>query len=224
MVVKSGGAWTNPETGEVEPKLHIHHRFRYRRAARATTKSSSRRAGSRPSSSAVTGQTCSLVHPIRWPGSLHRKGVPKLCQIVELNPGVDIELDNALEILQQGEPGATPHAGRRSRAREARESLLRSRTSIPSKTWAQGPNVQSFRRSRSPQSRTVAPGCGEVHDTGGIDQSEPLWRDSLRVSMFLIDGEHLIHEFSNKYPGYNFDATEAKYDLAYQYKVANDLG
>jgi hypothetical protein len=69
--------------------------------------------------------------------------------------------------------------------------------------------------------------CGwlrHVHETKGADQDELLWRDALRVCMFLVDGKELIHEFSNKHPDYNVDATEAKYDEAYQYKVANDFG
>jgi RecA-family ATPase len=73
----------------------------------------------------------------------------------------------------------------------------------------------------------IKEGCAwlrHVHDTGGKDQSELLWRDSLRVGMSLIDGKKLIHEFSNKHPGYNFEATEEKYDLAYKAKVANDFG
>jgi hypothetical protein len=69
--------------------------------------------------------------------------------------------------------------------------------------------------------------CGwlrHVHDTGGIDQDEPLWRDALRVCIFLKDGERLIHEFSNKYEGYDLADTKAKYDQAREYKEADDLG
>jgi hypothetical protein len=42
-----------------------------------------------------------LVHPIRWPGSLHRKNDPKLCCIVSLNDDAEIDLDTALKILQE---------------------------------------------------------------------------------------------------------------------------
>ena len=73
----------------------------------------------------------------------------------------------------------------------------------------------------------IKDGCGwlrHVHETGGADQSELLWRDSLRVSMFLENGESLIHEFSNKYDGYDFKATEAKFDRARQDKEDKDLG
>jgi hypothetical protein len=69
--------------------------------------------------------------------------------------------------------------------------------------------------------------CGwlrHAHDTGGIDQTEPLWRDALRCCIFLKDGERLIHELGNKHAGYDPADTTAKYDKAREYKEANDLG
>jgi hypothetical protein len=63
-----------------------------------------------------------------------------------------------------------------------------------------------------------------VHDTGGVDQSEVQWRDALRVSMFLQNGEALIHEFSCKHEGYDSEATKKKYTEAYKAKVEKDLG
>ena len=69
--------------------------------------------------------------------------------------------------------------------------------------------------------------CGwlrHVYDTGGADQSEMLWRDSLRACMFLENGESLIHEFSNKHDGYDPEETCAKFDRARQDKKDKDLG
>jgi hypothetical protein len=69
--------------------------------------------------------------------------------------------------------------------------------------------------------------CGwlrHVHDSGGEDQSEVLWWDSLRVGRFLADGEKLIHEFSHKYPKYTFEETEAKFEHVCKDKEALDLG
>ena len=68
------------------------------------------------------------------------------------------------------------------------------------------------------------PWLRHVHDTGGGDQSEILWRHSLRCCIFLKNGEKLIHEFSNKHDDYEFEATEEKYNQAYKYKVEKDLG
>ena len=67
-IVRSGGAWTDPETGQVEDKLHIHFRITDPRAAEALTKL--KRAESwRPRSSAVIPTNVPIVHCIRWPGS-----------------------------------------------------------------------------------------------------------------------------------------------------------
>ena len=40
------------------------------------------------------------VHPIRWPGSWHRKAEPRLCNIEQVNADVEIELEVALARLQ----------------------------------------------------------------------------------------------------------------------------
>jgi AAA domain len=69
--------------------------------------------------------------------------------------------------------------------------------------------------------------CGwlrHVHDTGGSDQSEILWRDALRVCMFLEQGEDLIHEFSSKHAEYDIEKTKAKFARARKDKKTNDLG
>jgi hypothetical protein len=69
--------------------------------------------------------------------------------------------------------------------------------------------------------------CGwlrHVHDTHGADQKEPLWKLALNACMFLVDGKELIHAFSSEHPGYDINATEAKYDRARKDKETLDLG
>ena len=39
------------------------------------------------------------VHPIRWPGSWHRKATPRLCEIITADPDREIDLDAALRIF-----------------------------------------------------------------------------------------------------------------------------
>jgi len=75
-----------------------------------------------------------------------------------------------------------------------------------------------------PPIKEGCPWLRDVHDTGGADQSEVLWRDALRVSGFLEGGETLRHEFSNKHAGYDFADTEAKYERAREAKEGKDLG
>ena len=81
LVVASGGTWFDQETGEYQPKLHLYWRLteptrdpeahaRLKRAMRLSL--------------ALVGADASMtvVHPIRWPGSWHRKDKPRLCAIV----------------------------------------------------------------------------------------------------------------------------------------------
>jgi hypothetical protein len=101
VVVASGGEWTNPKTGEPEPKLHAHYRLK---APAGSKGEQEKLKQARKLAAKIVGGDPSnvpLVHPIRWPGSLHRKGDPKLCHIVSLNPDAEINLDTALGILQK---------------------------------------------------------------------------------------------------------------------------
>ena len=41
-----------------------------------------------------------LVHPLRLPGSVHRKGEPRLARIIEENLDCEIHLEDALEALE----------------------------------------------------------------------------------------------------------------------------
>lgn len=101
LVVASGGAWTDPETGAVEPKLHLHWRCAEptRTAAEHAELKHARRlacrlAGADPSA-------ISIVHPLRWPGSFHRKSqLPRLARILELRPEVELVPGEVIELLQ----------------------------------------------------------------------------------------------------------------------------
>jgi len=100
IVVASGGEWPNPETGEVERKCHVHWRIKVPTKTpaehlllREARKLAIDLVGADPSSKP-------LVHPLRWPGSWHRKGQPKLAEIIESND-VEIDLQEALAILRE---------------------------------------------------------------------------------------------------------------------------
>jgi hypothetical protein len=105
FVVRSGGQWTNPETGEVEDKLHAH--WRLRKPARG--EDIARLKQLRKLATALVGGDPSNVpacHPIRWPGSWHRKGAPRLCKIISPSDHLDneIDLDAALATLEAAIP------------------------------------------------------------------------------------------------------------------------
>jgi hypothetical protein len=95
IVVRSGGRWTDPATGEVHDKLHLHWRLNAPAAGEAlkalkqARDLAARLVGGDPSNKPV-------CHPIRWPGSWHRKGEPVMCTIDTASPDCEIDLTDAL--------------------------------------------------------------------------------------------------------------------------------
>ena len=99
MIVESGGEWINPETGEVEPKLHIH--YRLKAPARNKEDLDLLKEARTLACELVGGDTSNItiVHPIRWPGSWHRKKEPKLTRVIFKSEN-EIDLDAAHKALQ----------------------------------------------------------------------------------------------------------------------------
>jgi hypothetical protein len=97
VAVRSGGRWTNG-AGETEDKLHLHWRLKEPaegedlKKLKRTRDLAARAVGADPTSKTI-------VHPLRWPGSWHRKAEPRMCMIESCNPDAEIDLDNALERL-----------------------------------------------------------------------------------------------------------------------------
>jgi hypothetical protein len=98
VIVKSGGCWTNGN-GEADDKLHLHWRLKSPAQGGDLTKLkqardlAARLVGGDPSNKPV-------CHPIRWPGSWHRKAKPRLCRIETLDADREIDLDIALAALR----------------------------------------------------------------------------------------------------------------------------
>jgi Protein of unknown function (DUF3987)/Primase C terminal 2 (PriCT-2) len=100
LAMQSGGLWIDAATGEAIPKLHLHwrlakptrdpveHDFLYEANKLAT-----KLAGGDPSG-------IPLVHPLRWPGSWHRKAEPRLAGIIACNPEIEIPYQEALGKLR----------------------------------------------------------------------------------------------------------------------------
>ena len=109
VVVASGGEWMDPETGEVQGKLHLHWRLN---EPTRTADEHGRLKRARTLAAALVGGDASnkpIVHPIRWPGSWHRKGKPRLARIVALTDA-ELDLGDALDRL--GEAAAAARAAR----------------------------------------------------------------------------------------------------------------
>jgi hypothetical protein len=111
VTVASGGLWTDPATGEVQEKVHLHWRLTEptRTFADHMKLKEARRLATR-----LVGADASavpLVHPMRWPGSVHRKAEPRLARIINLRDDIEIELSDALELLRDA-VAAMPDKGR----------------------------------------------------------------------------------------------------------------
>jgi hypothetical protein len=103
VIVRSGGQWTDDKTGQVYDKLHLH--WRLREPARGSELKKLKQA--RDIATRLVGGDPSnkpVCHPIRWPGSWHRKKDPKLCQIETLNQECEIDLDTAVASLTAAAP------------------------------------------------------------------------------------------------------------------------
>jgi hypothetical protein len=112
LVVASGGSWINPNTGEAQDKLHLH--WRLTKPTREFADHVKLKESRRLAKSLVGADSSAvpLVHPLRWPGSYHRKGKPRLAQIVQLRGDTEIDLSDTFERLKdaavdrrQKEPG-----------------------------------------------------------------------------------------------------------------------
>jgi hypothetical protein len=100
IAVASGGEWTNPDTGEVERKCHLH--WRLKEPTKTTADHELLKEARQLATALVGGDATgvSLVHPFRWPGSWHRKAQPKLAEIIESND-VEIDLHEAIVVLRE---------------------------------------------------------------------------------------------------------------------------
>jgi hypothetical protein len=103
LVVRSGGQWTDPVTGEVEDKLHLHWLLKVPASGEALKTLKQARA---LATKLVDGDPSHvpISHPIRWPGSWHRKREPVMCSIETANPDVEIDLAAALGKLRDAAP------------------------------------------------------------------------------------------------------------------------
>jgi hypothetical protein len=97
VIVRSGGIWNNGN-GESEPKLHVH--WRLAAPARGPDLGVLKRVR-RLATKLIGGDPTNIpiVHPIRWPGSWHRKREPVLCEIEALDPDREIALLDVLSAL-----------------------------------------------------------------------------------------------------------------------------
>ena len=98
-VIRSGGVW-NDGNGSAQDKLHLHWRLATPARERDDLVKLKR---AREICAHLVGAdptSVPICHPIRWPGSWHRKAEPRLTEIVSCDPDVEIELQAALAKLE----------------------------------------------------------------------------------------------------------------------------
>ena len=102
IAVYSGGMYQNGGTAP-EPKGHLH----WRLAEPTATPEQHKRLkyARRLATTLVDADATSVpvVHPIRWPGSIHRKdpNAPKIVTMSRYNPEAEINLEQAISLLEQ---------------------------------------------------------------------------------------------------------------------------
>lgn len=132
VVVASGGVWQNG--GEAEDKLHA---YWVLSAPTRAAEEHARLREARNLASRIAGSDASaspLCHPLRWPGSWHRKAEPRLARIVGGDAEREVDLDDALGKLRAaaGEGRRRPERRAIDDVQPADLSLLRSAlASIP---------------------------------------------------------------------------------------------
>jgi Protein of unknown function (DUF3987) len=100
LIVKSGGTWIDPETELSQDRCHVY----WRLATPAVTKADHLRL--ERANDIVTRIVASdptavpSCHPLRWPGSWHKKATPRLVRIAHINPEREVVLDDVLPMLE----------------------------------------------------------------------------------------------------------------------------
>ena len=121
-VVATGGLWTDPSTGEVAERLHLHWRLS---TPTRSAEEHKRLKMLRAQAAALVGADASgkpIVHPLRWPGSVHRKGEPRPVRIIGGDAEAELSLDELAARLPAAEPAPAPMA---------RSKPLAGRTPVP---------------------------------------------------------------------------------------------
>ena len=106
VVIESGSTWLDPISEKHQPKLHMHWRLS---EPTRTTEEHDQLRDARAMACQLVGADPTGVpvsHPLRWAGSWNTKQTPKLARCVKLNPGAEIHLIEALDILRDAQEAA----------------------------------------------------------------------------------------------------------------------
>jgi hypothetical protein len=106
LVIASGGVWIGPN-GSEKAKLHLY--WRLTRPARSVDDIWLLNSVRKAAAKFIGGDTsaASPAHPMRWPGSWHTKGEPRLCRIIGGDVEREIALGDAARLLKAEEQTTT---------------------------------------------------------------------------------------------------------------------
>lgn len=204
LVVASGGQWSDPETGELENKLHVYWRLGQpaidpgqKRLLYRARSLAARLVDADPSG-------VSLVHPMRWPGSWHTKTAqPVLCRRVGGDVDRDVKLEWAVGALEVAvaaaglEPGGAGSAERGER--------------------------RGFKTRREWGAVTLSDAARLIPNDGGLP-----WADWNRIGMAFWDASHAsgegleaFHAWSAKDPRYDPDVCGNRWSRWYSSPPTN---
>lgn len=164
------------------------------------------------------GITGDIARVLRLPGTVNRKHPPAAKPVKLLSSGPDIDTDtmlDALDLLWANTPSlpvvakvaAPPSLGLGHVPAHLQGVTLSDDTKS---LFVHRPKSFAVLVDRS--TTTTDLGCNQVKHLYENQQmqSEPEWRAILSIAHFCDDGPTAIHATSNKHPGYDYDATEAK--------------
>jgi putative DNA primase/helicase len=224
-VVESGGVWTDPETGETEPKLHIYYRLKI--PARSQDELKKLKQARRLATTFVGGDVSNvtIVHPIRWPGSLHRKGDPKPCRIIKLNPDAEIELDSALQILQQAAGDAGLNQPQKQKVHfDTLKTADAFKALDPGQGLGQNVELPEYPPLPFEPIKEECAWLREAFETGGENYDQPQWNLKILCATFMENGYELAHAFGNKHPKYSIETTDEIWERKNRERKTLNLG
>jgi hypothetical protein len=170
IVIASGGTWTDHATGELQDKLHVH--WRLLNPTRDAIEHTLLREVRRLAACLVGGDASasSPVHPLRWPGTWHRKQEPpRLARIVEINVQAEISLADGLNKLRVAVEDDRTAQVQSRRGRE--KALTTIRAAIPDVVAA----LEAIPNTDVPWDIWNWTGMASYASTGGTEEGFTAW-------------------------------------------------
>jgi hypothetical protein len=189
VTVKTGGVWSAPD-GRTEHKRHMH--WRLRQPTKTADEHKLLQEARELAVLLVGGDGTGItpVHPLRWPGSWHRKGEPCLSVMEGYNPDIEIDLHDALDKLRK----ATAHIAKAAPQPNGHPNSNGSSDQLARDINDVARAVKLLPNQNLPWDEWNKYGLAIHAATGGSDE-----------------GLQIFHQFSGRSSKYDADETEARW-------------